>query len=270
MDVIIFLDKDNFDGSLRLINENTYKGKERFWDINKYASSIFNKLRSRKGLSDTDIKLIKIILYTGRYTSKLMNHFRWDSSRRMMLSDELIKNEENLFKDVSSNTIETTLKDKIKVHVSKIVKIFREEKQNIVENIKKHENHRQGQNRFFRSLQDMPLIDLRTTPLRYGNGEIIQKGVDVMLATDLVHLAHTSAYDIALILGGDRDLIESIKLIKDTLHKTVFIASYYTPKNSQLSNIGSDLVHEVGNNFINLRDFNEKDIDEMSVLRHTK
>ena len=81
--------------------------------------------------------------------------------------------------------------------------------------------------------------------------------------TDLVHLAHTDAYDMAMILSGDTDLVEAVKLIK-TLGKTPIIISYYTPGDHINSNI-SDLMNY--GNFINLKDLTNDEIEEMSDLR---
>ena len=79
-------------------------------------------------------------------------------------------------------------------------------------------------------------------------------------------MAHTNAYDVAIILSGDTDLIEAVKLVKN-LGKTVIVISYHTPGNHKLSNI-SDLMN--AGKFINLRDFTDKEIFSMSELRENK
>ena len=94
-------------------------------------------------------------------------------------------------------------------------------------------------------------------------GKIYQKGVDVLLAIDLVNLAHIGAFDIAIILSGDTDLIEAVKMI-ETLGKTAIIFSYHTPGKPLRSNI-SDLMN-VGK-FINLKNLTENEIKEMSILK---
>lgn len=115
-------------------------------------------------------------------------------------------------------------------------------------------------------MKDDSFIDLRTTPLKQSEGEIYQKGVDVLLATDLVNLAHTNAYDVAIILSGDTDLVEAVKLVKN-LGKTVIIISYHSPGDARLSNI-SDLMNAA--KFINLKDFTKEEIFAMSELRKEK
>jgi uncharacterized protein (TIGR00288 family) len=43
---------------------------------------------------------------------------------------------------------------------------------------------------------------------------VLQKGVDVQLAVDLVDFTHKDMFDIAVIFSGDIDLLESIKTAK--------------------------------------------------------
>jgi len=42
-----------------------------------------------------------------------------------------------------------------------------------------------------------------------------QKGVDTLIALDLVRLAQTKAYDTAVLIAGDRDLAEAVRTAQD-------------------------------------------------------
>lgn len=108
---------------------------------------------------------------------------------------------------------------------------------------------------------------MKTTPLKQRNGEIYQKGVDVLIATDLINLAHTNAYELAIVLSGDTDLIEAVKLIR-SLGKIVIIVSYHTPNNPRLSNI-SDLMNH-GDYFLNLKDLTRQELLAISDPRQMK
>ena len=44
--------------------------------------------------------------------------------------------------------------------------------------------------------------------------KVFQKGVDVQLAVDLVDFTHKDIFDIAVVLSGDIDLLESVKTSK--------------------------------------------------------
>jgi uncharacterized LabA/DUF88 family protein len=52
-----------------------------------------------------------------------------------------------------------------------------------------------------------------------------QKGVDTLLVLDLVRMAQLRAFDIALIIAGDRDLAEAARVIADDHARRVFLFS---------------------------------------------
>ena len=52
----------------------------------------------------------------------------------------------------------------------------------------------------------------------------VEKGVDVMIATDMVSMAYEDKYDTAYLLSADGDFTHAIKKVRDTCRK-VFVAS---------------------------------------------
>lgn len=270
MRVIIFNDIKNFDGCLNFINEKYPKGKKRFWDIDKYIPFILEKIRTldKEKFNKEETKLIKTFIYTGRYNSKIITGFKWNCNKKIKEIQEVIDRENSLLKEVSKNELEKEIKNKIISHVKNIIHIFNSRKQFYIDRINKQIRNREGQNKFFQKIEGNPFIDLRTTLLKQGDGEIYQKGVDVKLAADLINLAYTNSYDIALILGGDSDLVECVKLVKEGLSKIVIVVAYYTGRDYRLSNI-SDL-KKVANYFLNLKDFSKEEIEKMSNLRRFK
>jgi uncharacterized LabA/DUF88 family protein len=208
--------------------------------------------------------LVKTYFYEGRYSSNLMKNFKWSIHQEISKINRLISKEQNLLNVISqAKTSSRLLRRQVNKHVEGIKKELEQEKDYYVRNKRKQIRNFEGQRKLFKELENYLLIDLRLTPLKQSKGEIYQKGVDVLLAIDLVNLAHTDAFDIAIILSGDTDLVEAVKLV-ETLGKTPIIFSYHTPGNSKKSNI-SDLM-KVGK-FINLKDFTNKEIEEMSELR---
>lgn len=173
----------------------------------------------------------------------------------------MINKEQTLLNLVSqASTSSRLLRKKVHLHVNSIKKELEAEKDEILKYIEKQSKQFNGQKGLFRELEPNPLIDIKSTPLKQKNGEIFQKGVDVLLATDMVNLAHEESYDVAIILSGDTDMIEAVKLIK-SMGRTPIIISYHTPGNPEKSNI-SDLMN-IGK-FINLRDFTNEEIERMS------
>jgi uncharacterized LabA/DUF88 family protein len=72
------------------------------------------------------------------------------------------------------------------------------------------------QSNFFKYAKNYLFFEIKLKPLQFSpNGlRVLQKGVDVQLAVDLVDFTHKNIFDIAVILSGDIDLIESIKTAK--------------------------------------------------------
>ncbi len=49
-----------------------------------------------------------------------------------------------------------------------------------------------------------------------GNGPMKQKGVDVLLAVDMINKAYTEQYDFAVLIAGDSDFYEVVNAVKDS------------------------------------------------------
>lgn len=266
MKVIIFNDTQNFNGSLNFINKRFNKKKRRFWDYTKYLHFLIEKIKSLDDFNNIDIELVKVFFYEGKYSNNLIRRIKWGCHQKIREINQMINKEQVLLNLISQSKASNYLRKKINQHVENIKKDLEKKKQKYFDYIKKQERNFKGQKRFFKELEENPLIEIKSTPLKQREGEVNQKGIDVLLATDLVHLAHTKAYDIAIILSGDTDLIEAVKLIKN-LEKIPIIISYHTQGDSKLSNI-SDLMN-VGK-FINLKDFTDKEIEKMSELKEGK
>ncbi len=267
MKVIIFNDIMNFDGSLNLINKNFPKGEKRFWDIDKYIEFFLTKIKTldKSKFEKEELKLIKTMIYTGSYNSKLINKIKWSCNKKIEEMQYIIDRERSLLAEISKYNLNENINKKITDHVNNIIKVFNERKEFYIKRIEKQIRNREGQRKFFEKINDNPFIELRTTVLKQADGEIYQKGIDVKLATDLVSLAHTGSYDIALILGGDTDLVECVKLVRKNLSKIVIVVAYYTEGDPLLSSI-SDL-KEAASYFINLKDLTKEEINLISRLR---
>lgn len=80
------------------------------------------------------------------------------------------------------------------------------------------------QNRFFDKLRHLD-IEVKTSPLRQYQGTPFEKGIDVMLVTDMLLFAHQNRYDTALLVSGDKDFTYAIKAIQ-AIGKTVEAAAF--------------------------------------------
>ncbi|KPV61975.1 MAG: NYN domain protein [Candidatus Bathyarchaeota archaeon BA2] len=54
-----------------------------------------------------------------------------------------------------------------------------------------------------------------TRPLKVRQGGMVEKGVDVALVTDMLKFAFMNVYDVAILVSGDNDFAEAVKVVKD-------------------------------------------------------
>ncbi|MBE8539400.1 NYN domain-containing protein [Geoglobus acetivorans] len=67
-----------------------------------------------------------------------------------------------------------------------------------------------------------------------------QKGVDVLLSVDMVTKAFLDHYDVAVLVAGDQDFLDAIRVVKDFSGKKV--AGYFVPANNAPPNTSEELI----------------------------
>lgn len=83
------------------------------------------------------------------------------------------------------------------------------------------------QQRFFASIQSLGYFELRLGELVRRADHMIEKGVDVRLAVDMVAFAAKDLYDTAVLVSADGDFAHAIQYVKD-MGKHVEVA--YVPE----------------------------------------
>ena len=81
------------------------------------------------------------------------------------------------------------------------------------------------QERFLQSLDDTPYVEVKLGIWKQRGEAMVEKGVDVMIATDLVMRAFREQYDTAILVSGDADFYPAIQVVKD-LGKQVEVAAF--------------------------------------------
>jgi len=74
------------------------------------------------------------------------------------------------------------------------------------------------QQKFFNSVTAIPYCELRLGRLVYHNwpnSPPYEKGVDILLATDMIAHAYKDNYDVAIVVAGDNDYVPAIQAVKD-------------------------------------------------------
>ncbi len=98
-----------------------------------------------------------------------------------------------------------------------------------------------AQVRFFNRIHRMPFVTLKTRPLINRGGELVQKGVDTLIATDMVSMAFLDHYDIAFLVSGDGDLAPAVEAVK-AAGKQIIVAAF--PR-SRSTAVGNSADHEI-------------------------
>jgi len=86
------------------------------------------------------------------------------------------------------------------------------------------ERWRKQQN-FLVHLQETAYLALRTKPLIRRGGTLMEKGIDVMLAVDLMRFGRLNSYDTAILVTGDADFVEAVRDVQD-MGKQVELAHF--------------------------------------------
>jgi uncharacterized LabA/DUF88 family protein len=81
------------------------------------------------------------------------------------------------------------------------------------------------QQKFLDSMYDTPYVEVRLGIWKQRGDVMIEKGVDVMLATDLVTNAYNDHYDTAIVVSGDSDFYPALQAVKD-VGKHVEVAAF--------------------------------------------
>jgi uncharacterized LabA/DUF88 family protein len=89
---------------------------------------------------------------------------------------------------------------------------------------------------FRKFFEDLKLNYTSQSPLELKFGRLIkgkdekyrQKGVDVLLSTDLVVKTFQNHYDLAMIITGDDDFLDAVKIVKDFSGKQII--GLYNPR----------------------------------------
>jgi uncharacterized LabA/DUF88 family protein len=76
------------------------------------------------------------------------------------------------------------------------------------------ETHKEQQE-FLEVLNKTPYLEVRLGKTKVAQGVPIEKGIDVMLSTDLLYFAWNNSYDVAILVSGDSDFGYALQAVKN-------------------------------------------------------
>lgn len=100
---------------------------------------------------------------------------------------------------------------------------------------------------FLDTLRKTPYLELRLGTTKLSQGIPVERGIDVMLATDLLYFAANNSYDIAILVSGDSDFGYTLQVVKN-MGKHIEVAYFENAASRDLLN-SADTLHELDRKF---------------------
>jgi uncharacterized LabA/DUF88 family protein len=100
---------------------------------------------------------------------------------------------------------------------------------------------------FFNALRETPYLEVRLGGTKLSQGVTVEKGIDVMLVTDLLQFAWDDRYDVALLVSGDADFAYALQAVKN-LGKYVEVAYFESNVSKDILEVADDK-HLLDRNF---------------------
>lgn len=98
----------------------------------------------------------------------------------------------------------------------------------------------ESQDRFLNALYETDYLEVKLGIWKQRGHTMVEKGVDVMIASDLIAHAYEDHYDTAILVSGDADFYPALQVVKDT-GKQVEVAAFDSNLSSEAARF-SDVI----------------------------
>ena len=95
------------------------------------------------------------------------------------------------------------------------------------------------QQEFLDILRKTPYLEVRLGGTKMAQGTPVEKGIDIMLATDLLYFAWNDFYDVAVLVSGDSDFAYALQAIKN-MGKHVEVAYFESGVSKDLLDVADN------------------------------
>jgi len=95
------------------------------------------------------------------------------------------------------------------------------------------------QQEFLDILRKTSYLEVRLGSTKIAQGGLVEKGIDIMLATDLLYFAWNDFYDVALLVSGDSDFAYALQAVKN-MGKHVEVAYFESGVSKDLLNVADN------------------------------
>ncbi len=117
--------------------------------------------------------------------------------------------------------------------------LFRIYYYNVLQDPTQRPDSHQEQQEFLDILHKTPYLEVHLGSTKMAQGVPVEKGIDIMLATDLMKFAWKDYYDVAILVSGDADFAYALQAVKD-LGKHVEVAYFEGGVSRDLLNVADN------------------------------
>jgi uncharacterized LabA/DUF88 family protein len=126
-------------------------------------------------------------------------------------------------------------------------RLFRTYYYNVLQDPVQRPDGSREQQEFLDILRRTPYLEVRLGSTKMAQGIPVEKGIDIMLATDLLYFAWNDFYDVAVLVSGDSDFAYALQAVKN-MGKHVEVAFFESGVSRDLLNI-ADYRHLLNRGF---------------------
>jgi len=118
-------------------------------------------------------------------------------------------------------------------------RLFRTYYYNVLQDPTQRPDGYREQQEFLDQLRKTPYLEIRLGGTKVSQGIPVEKGIDIMLATDLLYFAWNDFYDVAVLVSGDSDFAYALQAVKN-MGKHVEVAYFETGASKDLLNVADN------------------------------
>jgi uncharacterized LabA/DUF88 family protein len=118
-------------------------------------------------------------------------------------------------------------------------RLFRTYYYNVLQDPTQRPDGYREQQEFLDILRKTPYLEVRLGSTKLSQGIPVEKGIDIMLATDLLYFAWNDFYDVAVLVSGDSDFAYALQAVKN-MGKHVEVAYFESGASKDLVNIADN------------------------------
>ena len=115
-------------------------------------------------------------------------------------------------------------------------RLYRAYYYNVLRDPDRNQQAYQDQQKFLSALYNTPYLEVRLGGSKMRGDTAVEKGIDIMVATDFLKLAWNDLYDVGVLVTGDGDFAYAAQAVKDA-GKHVEIAAFPANLSWELANV---------------------------------